>query len=772
MPLRSVALSFPAASASKLAPTATTPSPEGFSMTDDAVAVTIEATSDSLDMDNFLFAPDSFSWQWLPSAHDTEAPNFTNPRFVGADVEHQNGRTRASLSFHFPVSVVTARSTFRVRIHDIEHAVCSQVVDFEGEPRTDVHFACENAADGDCFTAVPPYSPLCVSAENVSVSLSRTAGAYDAVIETRGVAVNVGKTGKFDPKLQYAALFGPCSPTIESYGFRLAVRPRKDKCQLRIDAIWKQSICRTPFENCAQTNVIRIPNVSPPVEYGLLLCVFRDAVPFPDNQTMLQQLALAKRIKLPATKFSTSFLNDGQMKTYLAYGAILLILFALLLITLIQKKRQRKPLAADMLQFLKADEWELNDSDILIHYAHKIGHGSTAEVYKGKLSKDFKTPANGPVVLDETQQVAVKILKKNATEAQKAEFLSEMEINKLLGRNTRIVDLIGVMQLRRPPLIVFEILPNGDLRRWLHKCRQYALELDGQGYHLADMDDINAIPQVNEEFVFTLKRIIRLAIQIVLGMEYLASRQLIHADIATRNVFITAKNSLKLGDFGMCRKESDTSKLRSCVLTDNRARWAAPEILTCDAQYLASDVWSFGIVLYELITLGAIPYHNVSDATTSLAPLLIDSGYRLRRPKLCPQKVYDIMTNCWIANPLDRPSISSITNSLTDLYDGIETKDNHANFYVTPDPDPDLYLLPSARRPDTSPNPASLGCHVPMGPIASNAPSPTDSPAHTIRDSNPTASTVPPAILELEGKRGHDKKIQLLQEAERLLGFS
>uniref|UniRef100_A0A914PST8 Uncharacterized protein n=1 Tax=Panagrolaimus davidi TaxID=227884 RepID=A0A914PST8_9BILA len=65
-----------------------------------------------------------------------------------------------------------------------------------------------------------------------------------------------------------------------------------------------------------------------------------------------------------------------------------------------------------MLQFLKADEWELNESDVLIQFVHKIGNGSTAEVYRGKLSKDFRTPANGPVVLDESYQVAVKILKK------------------------------------------------------------------------------------------------------------------------------------------------------------------------------------------------------------------------------------------------------------------------------------------------------------------------------------------------------------------------
>uniref|UniRef100_A0A914PTU1 Protein kinase domain-containing protein n=1 Tax=Panagrolaimus davidi TaxID=227884 RepID=A0A914PTU1_9BILA len=160
---------------------------------------------------------------------------------------------------------------------------------------------------------------------------------------------------------------------------------------------------------------------------------------------MLQQLAYAKQINLPSSGRSLLHLqdDDSEMRTYFAYGGILLILFILLLITLIQKRRQSKPLAANMLQFLKADEWELNESDVLIQFVHKIGNGSTAEVYRGKLSKDFRTPANGPVVLDESYQVAVKILKKNASETQKAEFSAEMEISKLIGRNNRIVNLIG-----------------------------------------------------------------------------------------------------------------------------------------------------------------------------------------------------------------------------------------------------------------------------------------------------------------------------------------
>uniref|UniRef100_A0AC34F6E2 Protein kinase domain-containing protein n=1 Tax=Panagrolaimus sp. ES5 TaxID=591445 RepID=A0AC34F6E2_9BILA len=288
------------------------------------------------------------------------------------------------------------------------------------------------------------------------------------------------------------------------------------------------------------------------------------------------------------------------------------------------------------------------------------------------------------------------------------------------------------------------------------------------------MDDISSIPQVNENFVFTFKRLIRLAIQICLGMEYLASRQLIHGDLASRNVFLTTKSSIKIGDYGLCRKESDSTMLSK---------------------------WSYGILLYELITLGAIPYHNISN-TSELAKMLNDE-YRLSKPTYCPIQFYNIMNTCWIQHSSDRPSFPFLTNSLTDFYDSIDTKDNEANFYVTPDPKREIYTLPLIKSSTidssvTNPDPKREIYTLPLiksstidSPVT-NVPPPSfsgligessqsstpklqDSPSASnsrCKNSRGGGGLVAKAVTNAATKTSVEKKEELIHETERLLGFS
>ncbi|KAE9552336.1 hypothetical protein FO519_004461 [Halicephalobus sp. NKZ332] len=748
-----------------------------------SVQLTIILESDEFDLSQYYYSldPDFLFFQWLSSSHDNDSPPFERPGFLGSNFSSEKHgpkaelRSRAFLYFMFPESVVLMRSSFVFHLKQLRHNWCDQTVVFSPGLKLNILFACEVTSDYNCFQAIPPYSPYCVTPENMSTSLVERKG-WNAVVEVKLNNLPFDNPTLPNPNLEYAALYGPCAAQLQTFGYKLGVTLKKDRCQLKLDGLWKKSICQTPFKNCISKSVIQIPHVYSSLKYGILLCSFYKDMELPNNMTMLRQLAFAQILELPASLLhhNPSLLkNSGEIRTFIAYGSILVILFGLLMITLIQKRRQRKPLAANMLQFLKADEWELDESDVLIHFAYKIGNGSTSEVYRGKLSKDFQTPANGPVVLDESQQVAIKILKKNVTEVQKSEFLSEVEINKLIGRHNRIVNLIGVMQLRRPPLIVFEYCPNGDLRRFLHKSRQYAWELESKGFLLSEMEDIHAIPQVNEEFVFTLKRIVRLAIQICLGMEFLASRQIIHADLATRNVFLTAKNSIKIGDFGMSRKESDSAKLHTCTLTDNRVRWAAPEVLQREFQCLASDVWSFGVVLYELASLGGIPYHEICDS--SVLPGLLNDGERLRKPNYCPEDIYSVMTACWSLRPENRPNFSEIANLLTESYDSIDTKDNRQNFYVIPDPDKSLYTLPLIKK-DTPPSTAIPQAQSVLG-LSDSAPS---TPKKSVSQYSLRAKTAKNLVTKAVSnasptpglKDGPEIKVELIQETERLLGFS
>uniref|UniRef100_A0A914E8K1 Protein kinase domain-containing protein n=1 Tax=Acrobeloides nanus TaxID=290746 RepID=A0A914E8K1_9BILA len=466
-------------------------------------------------------------------------------------------------------------------------------------------------------------------------------------------------------------------------------------------------ICNTRRRNCHIKRFIEISGVGLK-DYGILVCAFYEHYKKVDNYTWYSYFNHAQLIEVPISMRITAAgaQDEYEMRTLFGYGSVLLILIGLLFITMIQKSRQRKPLAANMLQFIKADEWELNEIDVAINYAHRLGIGSTAEVYKGELSSDFKTPANGPVVLDEKHQAAVKILKKNITEMSKNEFFAEIEIYKRIGRHPRLVNLIGVMQLRRPPLIVIEYCAKGDLRRFLASCRQYANELMKREYNLHEMDDIHSIPKVNEDLILSLKRALRLALQICLGMEYLATQQIIHNDIASRNIFLTEKSSLKIGDFGLSSREENPTKISFSFLKDFRLRWLAPEVLQQEGSSLKSDMWSFGVVLYELLTLGGVPYTSCNNIQDLLD--LLKSGERAQKPQFCPEKLFPIIQDCWQWEPSARPDCHDVTSFLTEFYDSVDNKDDDddihvTNFYLQPDPNNEIYSLPITRKTSASP---------------------------------------------------------------------
>ncbi|KAE8635662.1 hypothetical protein XENTR_v10002701 [Xenopus tropicalis] len=265
---------------------------------------------------------------------------------------------------------------------------------------------------------------------------------------------------------------------------------------------------------------------------------------------------------------------------------------------------------------VKDKKWILNHEDVTL--GELLGKGNFGEVYKGTL-KD-KTP------------VAVKTCKEDLPQELKIKFLSEARILKQYD-HANIVKLIGVCTQRQPIYIVMELVPGGDFLSFLRKKK----------------DDMKT------------KQLAKFSFDAASGMAYLESKNCIHRDLAARNCLVGENNVLKISDFGMSRQEDD-GIYSSSGLKQIPIKWTAPEALNYGRYSSESDVWSFGILLWETFSLGVCPYPGM---TNQQAREQVEKGYRMSAPQNCPEEVFRIMQKCWEYKPENRPKFSEMQKELS-----------------------------------------------------------------------------------------------------------
>ncbi|EDO43236.1 predicted protein, partial [Nematostella vectensis] len=281
------------------------------------------------------------------------------------------------------------------------------------------------------------------------------------------------------------------------------------------------------------------------------------------------------------------------------------------------------------------EDWEIDRSQITIK--EQLGEGAFGLVMKAE--------ALGLTDMPYRHTVAVKMLKADATENELADLLSEMDTMKNIGSHKNIINLIGACTQNGPLYVVVEFAPHGNLRQFLRERRP-------SDYHRSRSDS-----STHSQPSLIVRDFISFAFQIARGMEYLSFKKCIHRDLAARNILVGEDYVMKIADFGLARNVRDMDYYRKA--TDGRLpiKWLAIEALFDRVYTTQSDVWTFGILLWEIFTLGGSPYPGIP--VEKLFELL-KSGYRMQMPQKCPDKMYDIMLSCWNENPNARPSFTEL----------------------------------------------------------------------------------------------------------------
>ncbi|XP_068734214.1 fibroblast growth factor receptor 2-like isoform X2 [Montipora capricornis] len=280
----------------------------------------------------------------------------------------------------------------------------------------------------------------------------------------------------------------------------------------------------------------------------------------------------------------------------------------------------------------KPKQWELPKSNVRLD--KKLGSGHFGQVMKGFL----KTKQG-------TRVVAVKMLKENADQQQKKEFLAELELMKTMAPHPNIVGLVGCCSKPGEPFIIVEYCSLGNLRDFLRSShgRVIYANLAANSLTLTCLD------------------LLSFAWQCARGMSYLASQKVVHRDLAARNILVDKGHVCKIADFGLARDIYEKKQYLKLGEADLPLRWMAIESIFQGITTTLSDVWSFGILLWEIVTLGANPYPAMKrdDLIEQLRV-----GYRMPKPPFCSDELYAIMWQCWQTDPESRPTFLELGKTL------------------------------------------------------------------------------------------------------------
>ncbi|XP_060591806.1 tyrosine-protein kinase transmembrane receptor Ror-like isoform X2 [Ruditapes philippinarum] len=297
--------------------------------------------------------------------------------------------------------------------------------------------------------------------------------------------------------------------------------------------------------------------------------------------------------------------------------------------------------------------WIINDIPVdNVRLQEVVGEGAFGQVYKGELVQPDS---------NETTLVAVKVLKEGVSNEARDDFEREVEIMSAFDHDN-ILKLIGTVSTGNndTPYMVFEYMMHGDLAELLRKNEP-----------TIKMADTSLILQKTD--------LVDITIQIANGMRYLTSQHFVHRDLATRNCLVGDGLIVKISDFGMSRDiyTCDYYKIGGSRMLP--VRWMSPEAVKWGRFTTDSDIWAFGVVLWEIFSYGRQPYYG---HTNEEVIKFLDEGILLQRPEECPSIVYHVMLQCWKLDPKERLAFDRIHKYLTEYSKQLHKSSKPASFDV------------------------------------------------------------------------------------------
>uniref|UniRef100_A0A665U0E4 receptor protein-tyrosine kinase n=1 Tax=Echeneis naucrates TaxID=173247 RepID=A0A665U0E4_ECHNA len=323
----------------------------------------------------------------------------------------------------------------------------------------------------------------------------------------------------------------------------------------------------------------------------------------------------------------------------------------------------------------------------------------------GAFGKVVEATAYGLGKEDNVMRVAVKMLKASAHSDEKEALMSELKILSHLGHHKNIVNLLGACTYGGPVLVITEYCSLGDLLNFLRQEAEtfvnFVMNMSNIMESSNDYKNISnhkqfirsdsgissaasssymemrpkQLPSVDSsqdlvcedtgDWPLDIDDLLRFSFQVAQGLDFLATKNCIHRDVAARNVLLTNRREAKICDFGLARDIMNDSNYMVKGNARLPVKWMAPESIFDCVYTVQSDVWSYGILLWEIFSLGKSPYPSM--AVDSRFYKMVKRGYQMSQPDFAPPEIYMIMKMCWNLQPTERPTFSKISQMIERL---------------------------------------------------------------------------------------------------------